>query len=179
MAMAQFKVTSNAPQWLAALREKQKPVADAAVKALNETATNAVAEGRQDIAAAGRFGPKWQQGLKFVTRGEGLQTRAIIFHSIGLAGGFEHGVTIAGKPLLWIPTTPGAPSPRKSRKRLVSVNIAGKPPMLFDKFDRDRNRKPLYIGVPQVHIPKKFHITEIVADHVKRIAQLFIKYFKG
>lgn len=178
--MAEFKVTTNAPAWLQAMRDKHKDVADAAVAALRETAANAVQEGRKDIAAAGRFGPNWQRGLQYLTKDadQGLQAKAIIFHKSALAGVFEHGATIEGKPLLWIPTTPGGPSPKKSGKKLVSVNIAGKAPMLFDAGDRDRNKKPLYIGVPQVRIRKLFHITEIVAKHVKLIARLFIKHFK-
>ena len=182
--MAQFKVTYNAPAWVQAMREKHKNVAEAAVAALRETAANSVQEGRRDIASAGRFGPNWQRGLQFLTKGanEGgtpsLQAKAIIFHRFGIAGVFEYGATIQGKPLLWIPTTPGAPSAGKSSKRLVSATIGGQP-MLFDAADRDRPRKALYIGVPQVRLRKRFHITEIVEKHVKLIARLFIKHFKG
>ncbi len=177
--MAEFKVTTNAPAWLIAIQEKQKPVTEAAVAALHDVASDAVQEGRRDIAAAGRFGPKWQKGLNYSLKNEGLQSEAVIFHKYGFAGVFEYGATIAGKPLLWIPTTPGAPSPKRSRKKLVSVNIAGRAPMLFDKMDRDRHKKPLYIGVPQVRIKKRFHITEIVKKHAKEIAFAFIKHFKG
>ena len=42
-----------------------------------------------------------------------------------------------------------------------------------------RDRKPLYIGVPSVRIPKKFRITEIVKENVAKIALVFIKHFKG
>ena len=182
--MAEFKVTTDLPAWLQAIREKNKPVAEAAVAALRETAANAVQEGRKNIAGAGAFGPKWQSGLQYLTKGaqEGglpsLQAKAIVFHKIGYAGVFEYGATIQGKPLLWIPTVRGAPPARRSGKRLTSATVRGQP-MLFDANDRDRQRKPLYIGVPQVRIPKKFRITEIVKQHVARIAQLFVKHFKG
>src|SRR6187455_961531 len=182
--MAQFKVTSDLPAWLEAIREKNKPVAEAAVAALRETAANAVQEGRRNIASAGAFGPKWQSGLQYLTKDaqEGgiasLQAKAIIFHKYSIAGIFEHGATIHGKPLLWIPTTRGAPAPRKSGKRLQSATVRGTP-MLFDARDKDRERKPLYIGVRQVHVRKKFRITEIVKEHVARIGALFVKYFKG
>jgi len=184
MAGLKFKVTRSQPAWAQMIREKNKPVAEAAVAALRETAANAVQEGRRNIASAGKFGPKWQSGLQYVTKDatEGglpsLQAKAIIFHKYGIAGIFEHGATIYGKPLLWIPTTRGAPAPRKSGKRLESGTVRGTP-MLFDAQDKDRQRKPLYIGVRQVHIRKKFRITEIVEKHVARIAVLFVKYFKG
>lgn len=181
---AEFKVKVDQPAWLKMIRDKQRPVAAAAVAALRETAANAVQEGRKNIAAAGRFGSTWQQGLQYRTEGarEGdepsLQAKAIIFHRFGIAGVFEHGATIQGKPLLWIPTTPGGRPASRSGKKLVSATVRGKP-MLFDAGDRDRHRKPLYIGVPQVRIPKKFRITEIVKEHAGRIAALFIKHFKG
>jgi hypothetical protein len=165
------------------IRDKQRPVATAAVAALRETAANAVQEGRSNIAGAGKFGPKWQSGLQYRTQdaqegGEpSLQAKAIIFHKFGMAGVFEHGATIQGKPLLWIPTTPGGPSASRSGKKLVSATVRGKP-MLFDATDKDRDRKPLYIGVPSVRIPKKWRITEIVKQHAARIAQLFIQHFK-
>jgi len=107
-----------------------------------------------------------------------LQAKAIIFHSFGIAGVFEHGATIAGERLLWIPTTEGAPPASRSGKKLVLATVRGQP-MLFDANDPDRHRKPLYIGVPSVRIPKKFRITEIVKQHAKQLGQLFLKYFKG
>jgi len=183
--MARFKVKTNAPEWTRALREKQRPVAEAAVAALRETAANAVQEGRRNIAGAGpNFGGKWVSGLQYLTKdaregGEAsLQASAVIFHRYGIAGVFETGATIRGKPLLWIPTTRGAPSAGRSGKKLGSATVRGTP-MLFDANDRDRERKPLYVGVPVVRIPKKFNITGIVKEHVARMAQLFIKHFKG
>jgi hypothetical protein len=180
---AKIKLTVDTPRWLQMIRDKQRPVATAAVAALRETAANAVQEGRSNIAGAGRFGPEWQSGLQYITvdavdAGEpSLQAKAIIFHKFGFAGVFEHGATIAGKPLLWIPTTPGAPTASRSGKKLVSATVRGKP-MLFDANDRDRDRKPLYIGVPSVRIPKKWRITEIVKEHAAKIAMLFLKHFK-
>jgi hypothetical protein len=182
--MAEFKVTSNTPDWLAAIRDKQKPVAEAAVAALRETAANSVQEGRKDIATAGAFVGTWVSGLQYRTKGArqgaspSLNAEATIFHRYGIAAVFEHGATIAGKPLLWIPTTRGGPAPKKSGKKLVSATINGHP-VLFDAADHDRHRKPLYVGVPSVRIKKRFHITEIVKDNVKHMAELFIKNFKG
>lgn len=164
---------------LQAIRDKRVAVAKAASAALNETADNAVQEGRKNIAGAGQFGPRWQEGLQYrMVEPDTPQAKAIIFHRIGYAGVFEHGATIQGKPLLWIPTTPGGPPASRSGKKLVSATVRGKP-MLFDAGDRDRQRKPLYIGVPSVRIPKKFRVTEIVKEHVAKIAALFSKYIQG
>jgi Family of unknown function (DUF6441) len=182
--VANIKVTVDTPRWLQMIRDKQRPVATAAVAALRETAANAVQEGRGNIAGAGQFKGGWVSGLQYRTQGAtaggepSLQAKAIIFHKFGFAGVFEHGATIAGKPLLWIPTTPGGPPASRSGKKLTSATVRGKP-MLFDANDKDRHRKPLYIGVPSARIPKKWRITEIVKEHAGKIAELFLKNFKG
>jgi uncharacterized protein DUF6441 len=178
-----LRVQYNQAAWFKALTQKQGLVADAAVAALNELAAESVREGRLNIAGAGKFGPKWIEGLQYrivsPTKGgeTSLQTKAVIFHKFGIAGVFEHGATIAGKPLLWIPTDPGAPPAGRSGKKLVSATVHGHP-VLFDAADRARDRKPLYIGVPSVRIPKKWRIIEIVKLNVKKFSALFLKHFK-
>jgi len=179
---ARFKVTYDEPLWLKMIREKQRPVATAAVAALQDAAAGAVKEGRENIAGSGRFGGKWETGLKYsmkdVKTGNepSLQAKAIIFHSYAIASVFEYGAIIAGNPLLWIPTTPGAPPASRSGKHLVSATLRGQP-VLFDAYDHDRHRKPLYIGIPAVRIPKKWHITEIVEKYAARLGEFFLKYF--
>ena len=173
-----FKFTVDQSALQQMIQGKQQSLRRAAVAALRETAANAVQEGRADIAGAGRFGPKWQEGLRFrMQEEEGGQPSAIVFHRQGRAGVFEYGATIQGRPLLWIPTARGGPPPRRSGKKLTSATVRGRP-MLFDANDRDRQRKPLYIGVPSVRIPKMWRITEIVREHAARIAALFLKHFK-
>jgi len=180
---AQFKFTVDQTLWVKMIRERQRPVATAAVEALRETADDAVVEGRANIASAGRFGANWQRDLRkrMVHAREGgepsLEAKAIVFHKSSLAPIFEKGIRIQGNPLLWIPTDPGEPPARKSGKKLVSATIRGLP-VLFDAADRDRHRKPLYVGVRSAYIPKKWHITEIVKRHAKLIGLLFIKHFK-
>jgi hypothetical protein len=178
-----FELKADAPAAVKMIRDKQRLVATAAVAALRETAANAVEEGRSNIAGAGRFGPKWQSGLQYRTKdavedGEpSLQATAVIFHKYGFAGVFEHGATIQGKPLLWIPTQEGGPRASRSGKKLTSATVRGQP-MLFDANDKDRDRKPLYIGVPSVRIEKRFRIGEIVKEHAAKLAELFSKHFK-
>lgn len=159
--------------------DKKGSIARAAVAALREVAADAVQEGRQNIAGSGRFKGRWISGLQYRMQegSEPLQSKAIIFHSFGIAGVFEHGATIQGKPLLWIPTEPGGPRASRSGKKLTSATVRGQP-MLFDANDRNRDRKPLYIGVPSVRIQKRWRITEIVKQHAKRLGALFFKHFR-
>jgi len=181
-----FTVKTNEAAWIKAIRDKRRPIAIAAIAALRETAANAVQEGRQNIGAAGPGfrRAKWQSGLQYRTKnatqdGEpSTSAKAIIFHKYGIAGVFEHGPTVIhGKPMLWIPTTPGGPTASRSGKKLVSATVRGTP-MMFDDDDKDRNRKPLYIGVESVTIPDKFRVTEIVKKHVAKFATLFSKHFR-
>jgi hypothetical protein len=106
-----------------------------------------------------------------------VHAEAVIFHKYGFAGVFESGATIQGKPLLWIPTTAGGPKASRSRKKLTFATVRGTP-LAFDADDKNRDRKPLYIGVPSVRIPKMWRIAEIVKEHVAKIAELFSKHFK-
>jgi hypothetical protein len=180
MTMAvKFELTVDQSALKDIVRGMQRAIAKAATAALRETAANAVTEGRGNIAGAGKLGPKWQQGLQFRMERtqEGVEPKVVIFHKFGFAGVFEHGATIAGKPLLWIPTTPGGPRASRSGKKLTSATVRGQP-VLFDANDKDRHRKPLYIGVPSVRIPKKWRLTEIVKEHAAKIADLFRKYLK-
>lgn len=178
-------VDADPDLWTDMMREIKRPIAEGAVAALREVAATSVQEGRRDIAKAGpNFRANWQERLQYLTKGAkvsgdaSMDAEAVVFHKYGIAGVFEHGATIRGKPLLWIPTTRRAPPPGKSGKKLTSATVRGKP-MLFDANDRNRNRKPLYIGVRQVVVPKKFHITEIVRKNVTKIAAFFAKHFKG
>lgn len=191
---AEFKVKVDTPRWLTMIRGKHRVVAGAAVGALIQSANDAVAEGRKQIAASGRFGearrtlrfgPTWVSGLKARMKdakkgGEpSLQAKALVFHEIGLAGIFEYGATIQpqGRKLLWIPTNPRAPPAGRSGKALVSATVRGQP-MLFDASDPRRDRKPLYIGVPTITIRPKWKIIEIVNKHFQQIGMLFLKRIK-
>lgn len=192
-----FKFASNAAEWKKDLREKQKPVAEASVAALRDVAATSVQEGRKDIAAAGQgfTHAQWLSGLQYRTKGarEGgqasLDTTATVYHKYGIAGVFEYGATIKGRPLMWICEHKGATASRFDvslrQKRggqtrspyLVSATIGGTP-VLFDKRDKSCDRKPVFIGVPQINIPKKFHITEIVEKNFENFGTYFYLHFK-
>jgi len=182
-----LRVKYDPAAWLTAMTRKQGAVAEAAVASLREIAAESVQEGRVNIASSGRrfaTNEKWIQGLQYrivnATKGgeSSLQAKAIIFHRFGIAGVFEHGARIEGKPLLWLPTSPQVPPIRKSGKKLDFATIHGQP-VAFDAADRDRHRKPLYVGVRSVHIVKRWRITEIVKANVKKFSALFLKHFKA
>jgi Family of unknown function (DUF6441) len=181
-----FKVADlDKKSWLELDRQRE-PIARAAVAALRETARNAVKEGRENIASAGPGfrHAQWLSGLRYRAIGAtkageaALDAKVLIYHKYGIAGVFEHGATIKGRPLLWIPTKHGGASPvalMRQGKKFTFARIGGTP-VLFDANDRDRHRKPLYIGTPSVRIPKKFRIFEIAKEQAKLIAAIFFKH---
>ena len=102
----------------------------------------------------------------------------LIFHPC--RGGVWRGATIRG-PLLWLSIEANLPagvrSPRKYGGRLVSVNVAGKPPLLFDAGKRELG--PLFVGVRQVNIRKRFDLRHIFAQAAERMGEFYEQRIKG
>ena len=186
-----LKVTVDEPKWLKMIRAKQQPVAVAAEAALRDVAAESVQEGRSDIAAAGPgfSRAEWLSGLQYRTFDDRiggqatLSGKAVIFHKYGIAGVFESGADIKSKKLMWLPTRAGlarlggARRPSRSGRKLTFATVRGVV-MAFDAADKARDRKPLYIGLKEVVIPKKFHIKQIVADNMAHIAEFFLQELK-
>jgi len=192
-----FSFKANVEEWRAMMLAKQRPVATAAVAALRDVAATTVQEGRKDIGAAGPGfrRAQWQSGLQYRTRGatEGgepsLKASAIIFHRYGIAGIFEYGPTTIkakGGSLMWIPTQhKGATARRfggsiidKTRSKFLESATINGTPVMFDSRDKRRDRKPVFIGVPEVNIPDKFHITEIAEAQREKFATFFYLHFE-
>jgi hypothetical protein len=164
------------------LKEIQRNFAEAGKGAVRDAAKLAVTAGRENIAAAGNFRGKWQTGLrsKFYAN-KGIDPAAVIFHRIGLVSVFETGITISGARLLWLPIEQNLPkrikSPKQYGKKLVSVNVAGKPPLLFDA--NNRLLGPLFVGVPSATIRKRFDLYRIFAAAADRIPEFYTQRIKG
>lgn len=152
-------------------------VATAATGAINKGAEDLRARARASISSGG-FSNKWQNAyrVEVFPRGAKASVDAAIWawHKIPYAGVFETGATIRGKPMLWLPTK-FAPNRIGGKKPTPSLFIkfigplrstkGTKHPMLVAAFQaRGRRRKggprtvPIFVGVPLVHIPKKFDL---------------------
>ena len=162
----------------AELREFRNQINNAKFGAVKDAADLAVAEGRENIAAAG-FSARWQDALKFRLVGSQNPT-ALIFHKIGFAIVFEQGMTIRGN-LLWVPIEDNLPagvhSPREYGKKLVSVNVAGHPPLLFDADNRLLG--PLFFGTRRVKIRKQWDLYKIFAKAADHLPDFLEKRLKG
>lgn len=186
----------------AAVREIQRPMAEAATAALREVAEEAVAKGRQHLGTAG-FGAKSQKGFtsKLYPKGgrvASLRGSARIYHKVGYFGVFERGAPISGKPKLWLPldTVPKGPGGRQLRPReyaakygpLRSVNHAGRAPLLvgppaglsaFRKGTAQRSRSvPLFVGVSAVKLRDRLDLYGVIDRAADRFGEFYVRNVK-
>lgn len=165
-----------------ALEEIEREIIAAKEAAVKQAADEAVKQGRDNIARAG-FSSRWQRALvaNFYPNKDTGDPAALIHHRIPFAGVFERGITIGGRPLLWLPIERNLPrgihSPSEYGKKLVSVNIAGKPPLLFDASNRLRG--PLFFGVRSVTIRKRFDLYRIFARVAEQMREFYEQRIKG
>lgn len=180
------------------VKETQRPIAKAATAAVREAGEIAKRDGRASIAAAG-FSRKWQNALRvniYPPQGDSMRPAAFIYHKIRYAGVFEEGAVIGGRPLLWLPlpTVPlrrGRPMTPLQYTRsvgpLVSVQRPGSPPLLFPKYRSGRRRrrgkssterKPLYVGLSNVAIAKRFNIKGAAQNAAAQLPALFAKHLR-
>lgn len=171
--------------------ETKEVIASAATGAMKEAGDRIKKRGRESIAAGG-FGPKWQNQLRvdiYPKSGKpSINAAAHIYHKIPFAGIFEYGGTVHGRPLMWIPIDANLPF-RAGGKRwtpslyqrqygaLYSVRGASKPLLVGRAPGKDGN-VPLFVGVRQVTIPKKFDVTSVVDEVANGFSALYEKHVK-
>lgn len=177
-----FKGESFASQTKRAMDANYSAMAKATTAAANEAATIILRRGREDIAQAGRFGPRWTQGLQATVQpksGALLNARIIVTHNVDYFEIFETGGTIKGKPFLWIPLsftgiTTSASLYAKAFGGLFYVQPKSGRPLLLSI----RDRQPKFFGIAAVNIRKRFHIREICAEVMAGFNKLYAKHLK-
>jgi hypothetical protein len=123
---------------------------------------------QQDIAASGKFGARWIEGLGVQATPSGgysITNQIIVTHSEPGAVGFEYSATIHGNPLLWIPLSFADPNARAKGYPggLFRVDRKSGKPLLLSL----RDRKPKFVGVASITIPKKWHLATIATDALR------------
>jgi hypothetical protein len=192
-----FKANNAGAAWAASIEGAQKPIARAAKLAMTAAGKQAQADGRRSIASAG-FSRKWQKSLHYQVypkRKDAISPSALIYSPIRYSGIFEHGGTISGKPLLWLPlkSVPrpgGNPIPvgkysQITGYKLISIRTSGKLPLLgariVDRVEGQRQIKktvPLYFGQPKSQIPRKFRIKEAAERAADRLPEFYFQAFR-
>lgn len=161
---------------------------NAAQRAANFVGARIKTQGDQVIRNAG-FGKNWTQTFKvnvYPDRGDpSLKPTVFVYHRIPYAGVFEEGATIAGRPLMFLPTR-NAPDGRGSRPMnpkayrasvgpLVSVR-RGRRIYLIGKVPGTKISKIMFVGLPQVRVPQKwFSIDRVVESAASDFEDLYFQ----
>ncbi len=155
----------------------------AARGAAQDVRDKALTLARADIKKAGNFGKRWTEGLQAtLTEGGGSIRLNFTHDQIGF-NVHQFGATIKGKPMLWIPlsTSFGGDSAAQGvRARdfpggLFRVDRkSGEAPLLLSLADR----QPKYFGKASVHVPKRFHVIEIIKKTGQEMGRFYTKRLK-
>lgn len=173
-----------------AMDGKAKVVASAATKAMREVVDLAVTGARSNISSAG-FRGDWVTGMRgFVVpkSGVSLSPVGIIFHKKGFASIFEHGGTIQGKPLLWLPIEKNLGALKGSARltpkkfiaqggRLRSVRDAKGRPLLVARNAAGKS-VPVFFGIPAVSLRRRFNIVAIIKRAAAQIGDFYFQNIK-
>ncbi len=159
--------------WRNKIANTTRKIRRALSAALNMAASMIEEEGRTNIENAGKFGPRWTEGLKARRNGALDNMEISVTHDIPYAGIFEHGGEIHGSPFLWIGlsgTDAEGVDPREYGPMFSVNNLPGqKRPLLFSVEDK----KPKYFGIESVTIPPKFRIHEAARSVMSNFRNLF------
>jgi hypothetical protein len=179
-----FRSSNTSGQIEKAFAEKHTAIRKAAKATIVAAANEMLRKGRADIGAAG-FGRDWQDGLKVSVYPKGdrdsVNSAAYVTHDIPFAGVFEQGAVIRGSPLLWVPL-PDVPktvgrermSPRlyaQSVGPLFSVRGPSGRMLLVHKVGK--RLVPVFVGITNVMIKKRFHIEEIANSISNNLSSLY------
>lgn len=151
----------------------------AARGAAQDAATEIDTLGTENVQAAGKFGPRWYPHTKVTEGGGNIR----IATSVGtpLFWVFQKGMTIAGKPMLWIPFSgdqdtkgvwardyPGGLFRVPKDPNEVTRKDGGAPLLL--SLDTG---EPKYFGKQSVTEPKKFRVIEIIREVAGRLKTFY------
>src|SRR6266576_2585393 len=150
-------------------------VREAMQEAAEETAEFILFRGAEDIQDAGRFGDRWVDALyadvsetqRTVTVDVSMQPEGppVTYWKV-----FEYGATIHAKNpsgLMWLPFAGSEGT--DVWPRAYSGDLFRRGRALFDAETGEKK----YFGVPEVTIPKKFHLNEIVKDEAAKARSVF------
>jgi hypothetical protein len=163
-----FELAVDTDAFKKGIDEQRDRYQQAFAVALNMIASMMQTQIADDVTSAGNYSSE----AVSTERDGGTITTTI---DVPGANMLETGGTIYGHPLLWLPfsgTDAEGIQASDYGSQLFSVNRStGGVPLLFSINDR----KPKYFGVPNVNVPKKFHVAEI---H-DRVAAAFADIFEA
>lgn len=139
-----------------------------------EAAVEIKTEGDTDIRSAGNFSKRWTDAFKVDVGEGGGNIRLTVTMEVPYWRVFQHGATIQGKPLLWIPLSFASDAKgvmaRDYPAPLFRVDRKSGAPLLMTPGSPAQAK---YFGKESVTIPKKFHLIEIAQRVAKRLRTLY------
>lgn len=167
----------------------------AIIGAANEAGQEIVRRGRADIASAGRFGSRWQEAFNTdITSSKNSITITATMRGdppVSYWPVFEYGANIKAKNpggLMWLPFPFASDAlgvwPRDYggelfRRGNVLYAKTGEFREVNEQGDTEEIGDPKYLGVPEVTIPQKFHLRDIVLQVAKELKDYYAKNMKG
>lgn len=171
MADLKVKFEGQPAEYAKASGETNKVIGHASRLTMEYAEKEILRRGRAEIARAGRFGQRWQEGLTvkvYPLRGEAIDEKLYVNHKEPLAGVFEEGAVIRGRPLLWIPfsNTPDLNGRRPTARLWIArygqlVYRPGRRPTLSQSIGG--KLVPRFYGIDRVSIRRKWHIGDVVS----------------
>lgn len=172
-----------------AFTDHHETMARAASSSMRQAAEIAKQRGRTSMRVAGPgFAGRWPNALRadsYPRKGKSsVRPAALVYIKSDYAGIFEYGGDITGSPYLWLPLE-GAKKGRGRKikprdvRGLFSLRRPGKAPLLAVR--RRRGGKwvtvPMFVGVPRVHMPKKWGVIAAVRYAQAQLPKLYAANF--
>lgn len=173
----EFKTKVDGEQVVKSVKKNMDQLGHVVREAMQETAEevadNILFEGAEDIQDAGNFGDRWVDALKAeISETQRTVTIDVSYEPDGPPVTywkvFEYGATIRAKNRsgkLWIPFDDN----NEVWPRDYPGELYRRKNVLFDE-DTDQ---PMYLGVPEVTIPQKFHLHDIIKEEAEKAREVF------
>lgn len=169
-------MTTATAQLAKSCQAEKAALTDAIAATAREAAAKIKSLGDADISRAGNFGPRWRESLKVRSRRTPKGATITAKHTIPYADIFERGGVIHGRPLLWLPLPSAVVDrPRLYPGGLFSAKSTAGRPLLFSRV----TKQPVFVGIPQVRIPKKFHLNQIIREVAATIPAIFRTQYRA
>ncbi len=133
---------------------------EAVTTAMNMAASMIEDRAKTNIAAGGKFGGRWIDGLHVTLD----NMRISMSHDIPYADVFETGASITGHPFLWLPLGDGA-----TRGSPMIFAKGAKTPLMLSTSDKT----PQLHGVSSVTIPKKWDLNGVIQSVMSNFSDYF------
>lgn len=174
-----LRYTYKKSEFLKSMQGIKRAMEVAAYSSVVEAGKLAVVQGDAHVAAKG-FPRGFRSRVE--PKQPSMAASATVTHRVGRLGVFEHGGTIVGKPLLWLPIEANLPRARRWTPSRFSarfgklVSARGSRPILVGTVRGQT--VPVFHGVKSVNIRKRLDFAGVVDRIVVGLVDIYNKHLK-